>query len=103
MIGLEIGGAGRECVFGKADGGDEAVGGGEQELAVGEFVIEEAVGNGADVAGGGADGRIDGDGIGESCRSRGRLRRRGCGRLVRPGGTETRELPISASDFSTCW
>src|SRR5580692_10564005 len=65
LIGAEVGGAGGECVFGKGDGGDETVGGGDEELAVGELVVEEAVGDGADVARGGADGGVDGGRIGE--------------------------------------
>jgi len=65
LIRFEVGGAERERVFGESDGGNEAVGGRKEKLAVGQFVVEQTVGDGTDVTGCCADGGIDGGGIGK--------------------------------------
>jgi len=106
LIGAEVGGAGSEGVFGEADRGDETVGGGDEELAVGEFVVEEAVGDGADVAGGGADRGVDWDGgSGKVAGERGTVGRSGAIDKSREGGgaaiiSETgRDGNAGAADF----
>ncbi len=63
LVGDEIGSAGSESVFGEIDRWREAAGGWDQKLAVGELVVEKAVGHGIDVAGSGAD---DGRTVAES-------------------------------------
>ena|SRR5580692_2520683 len=55
LMGEEIGGALCESIFWEIDRGDETVGGRDQKLTVGEFVIEQTVGDGADGAAGRAE------------------------------------------------
>src|SRR6266852_6560700 len=49
----------RKSVFRKIDGWNETVGRRDQKLAIGHFVVEQAVGDGTDVAGSRADRWID--------------------------------------------
>src|SRR5579862_6536579 len=65
LIGDEIRSAGRERVLGKIDRGSEAAGRWDQELAVRQFVVEEAVSHGIDVAGGSAYSGENSSGSGE--------------------------------------
>ena len=74
LIGEEISGADSEGVFGEVDCRDETVGGGDQELAVGELVVEQAEGDGVDVARGGADCRINLRRLGKIARESGAIR-----------------------------
>src|SRR5580704_9328591 len=59
LMGEEIGRALRESVFGEINRGNETVGGRDQKLTVGELVIEQTIGDGADSAAGGAELSLD--------------------------------------------
>src|SRR5580693_1389705 len=59
LMGEEIGRALRESIFGEIDRGNETVGGRDQKLTVGEFVIEQTIGDGADGAAGRAELSLD--------------------------------------------